>query len=255
MATAQESGSLSDRVASHVKDAILDGSLDLGESLSEDTLAEVLGVSRTPVRQALQLLQTQGLVQIVPRSGSYVFVPTEEQIAELCDFRLAMEQQAVSWAFRRHRAESAEALATVVDTMTQAIAERDMQQYGRADTAFHQVFFDNCDNSYLRKSYTMNLVQVAALRTHLATYTEAEPMRSFADHEAIRDVFADGREADIGDILTAHILRTKENYTATLRRRQERKSETRLQHLHRVLKPRQAATDGHPQPDAFAVEA
>ncbi|MCW4385491.1 GntR family transcriptional regulator [Salinibacterium sp. SYSU T00001] len=230
-------GSLANRVATQLQDAIVSGALDLGQALSEDSIADALDVSRTPVRQALQLLQARGLVQIRPKAGTYVFEPTVEQIAELTEFRVTLERQAALWAFERSRAASAKTLAQVVETMEQAIADRDMRAYGRADTAFHEVFFKGCDNSYLWNSYTFNFAQVAALRTHLAAYTEAEPLRSFEDHKAIRDIFDSGQASELEPILAPHILRTRENYTATLRQRQERLSESRIEQLRRALDP------------------
>lgn len=237
-------------VAAHLQDAIIGGAIDLGEALSEDSIAEVLGVSRTPVRQALQLLQTRGLVTIVPRSGSYVFEPTEAQISEMCDFRLTMELQAATWAFQRRRADAAAALAAVVDTMSTAISTQDLKAYGRADTDYHEVFFAHCENEYMSRSYTFSFAQVAALRTHLAAYTKAEPARSFADHQRLRDIFDSGAESEIEAVLAPHILRTKENYTSTLRERQQRSNETRVQQLRRVLVPFRPDPSIHPTPHA-----
>src|SRR5690606_23849264 len=229
------SGSLADRVATQLQDAIISGTLDLGETLSEEAIADALEVSRTPVRQALQLLQSRGLVQIRPRSGTFVFEPSEKQIAEMTEFRVTLELQAARWAFERRRKESARGLAEVVETMQAAIDERDMNAYGRADTAYHEVFFTGCDHSFLWNTYVFTFAQIAALRTHLATYTDAEPLRSFADHEAMRDIFDSGSADDIEAILVPHILRTRENYTTTLRQRQERQSESRIEHLRRAF--------------------
>lgn len=229
--------SLADRVATQLQDAIISGTIDLGESLSEEAIADALEVSRTPVRQALQLLQSRGLVEIRPRSGTVVFEPTEQQIGEMSEYRVNLELQAAVWAFERRRAESAAGLAAVVETMETAIGERDMNAYGRADTAYHEVFFTGCENSYLWNTYVFSFPQIAALRTHLATYTDAEPHRSFADHEALRDIFDSGAAGDIEAILVPHIMRTRENYTATLRQRRERQSESRIEHLRRAFDP------------------
>lgn len=249
------SGSLADRVATQLQDAIISGAIDLGETLSEEAIADALEVSRTPVRQALQLLQSRGLVQIRPRSGTVVFEPSEAQIGELCDFRVTLERQASQWAFQRQRATSATSLAAVVETMEQAISDRDMVAYGRADTAFHEVFFRGCDNSYLWASYTFTFAQVAALRTHLAAYTDTEPMTSMADHRALRDIFDSGSIGDIEPILVPHILRTRDNYTTTLRLRQEKKSETRIEHLKRALDPTSPGIDGVPGPAPHREES
>ena len=70
--------SLVPTIADKIRAAIVDAELDFGENLSEDTLASAFEVSRTPVREALNLLQMEGLVIIVPKSGTYVFTPTLE---------------------------------------------------------------------------------------------------------------------------------------------------------------------------------
>ena len=88
--------SLVPTIADKIRAAIVDAELDFGENLSEDTLASAFEVSRTPVREALNLLQMEGLVIIVPKSGTYVFTPTLEDIAELCDYRVGLEKQAIA---------------------------------------------------------------------------------------------------------------------------------------------------------------
>lgn len=69
-------------VEERLRNAIIDAEMGFGESLSEEALSEALGVSRTPVREALARLQLQGLVTIVPKKGTFVFAPTEEDVAE-----------------------------------------------------------------------------------------------------------------------------------------------------------------------------
>ncbi|WP_353988292.1 GntR family transcriptional regulator [Ruicaihuangia caeni] len=228
-------GSLGERVAIQLRDAIVSGSIGLGEALSEDSLAEALGVSRTPVREALRELQTQGLVEIKPKSGTTVFVPTEEQIAELVEFRTTMELQAANWAFERNRVATADALARAVELMEPAIEAQDMRAFGRADTFFHQAFVDHCDNSYLQATFSVSLAQVAALRTHLAVYLDGEWRHSYRDHVALRDIFVSGRKGDLDELLAAHIARTKGNYTQVLHARYTTQHESRVDLLRRAL--------------------
>lgn len=71
------------RLADNIREAIVSARLDLGEALSEESLAAAFEVSRTPVREALALLQTEGLVNVVAKSGSYVFSPTEDDIVKI----------------------------------------------------------------------------------------------------------------------------------------------------------------------------
>ena len=83
--------SLAATVADRLRQAIIDADLALGSELSEVGLATRLGVSRTPVREALTLLQQQGLVNIIPQRGTYVFFPTEQDIIDLCEYRIVLE--------------------------------------------------------------------------------------------------------------------------------------------------------------------
>ncbi|MFV0371347.1 MAG: GntR family transcriptional regulator, partial [Azonexus sp.] len=99
--SAQEN--LTTRVTEAIRRAIVDATFPLGEALSETSLAARFGVSRTPVREALSTLQRQGMIVIRPQSGSFVFMPTEEDVAELCDFRRLIETAALRFAWTRRR--------------------------------------------------------------------------------------------------------------------------------------------------------
>ncbi|HYI73318.1 MAG TPA: winged helix-turn-helix domain-containing protein, partial [Skermanella sp.] len=74
-AEARKPPSMALQVADRIRNAIILAEFDLGEALSEDSLAAAMGISRTPVREALRLLQTEGLVTVVPKSGTFVFNP------------------------------------------------------------------------------------------------------------------------------------------------------------------------------------
>lgn len=233
--TRSRRGSLGLRVADQIRDAIVGGTLELGEALSEDSLAEALGVSRTPVREALRLLQAQGLVQIRPKSGSTVFIPTEAQIAELVEFRITMELQAAAWAFERNRETTAKDLTAAIELMEPAIEAGDMRAFGQADTVFHQGFVENCDNSYLQSTFAMSLAQVAALRTHLAVHLEDEWRLAYQDHCAMRDIFVSGERGHLTELLRSHIARTRGNYTQVLQSRYAKQHESKIEQLKRVL--------------------
>lgn len=211
--------SLGAQLAERIRAAIISAEFDLGEALSEDGLAAAFGVSRTPVREALRLLQTQGLVAVVPKSGTFVFNPSEADIAELCEFRSMLEVKAASLALQRAAPATLAELRPAVDSMIQAQAQGDMRLYGRADMAFHLAFFAHCGNRHLAEAYDMCLGRVSALRTHLAFASKGEPARSFADHQRIAAIFAGEDAVDLPEILDQHILRTRQNYIEALQDR------------------------------------
>lgn len=211
--------SLGASLAERIRGAIISADVDLGEALSEDALAAAFGVSRTPVREALRLLQTQGLVSVVPKSGTFVFSPGEADIVELCEYRSMLEVKAACLAFERARAETQAALAAALGEMQAAAAADDMKRYGRADMAFHLAFFAQCGNRYLTQAYDMCLGRVSALRTHLAVLSPGEPARSLADHARMVALFGGHDAEDLAEILDRHIRRTRENYIEALQGR------------------------------------
>ena len=112
--------SLATLVAQRLREAIIDGEFALGEMIPEETLAASFGVSRTPVREALNQLQLAGLVVIRPQRGSYVFEPTEADIAAICEFRCLLEPRAAELAYRHAREATAAALQAAISEMEEA---------------------------------------------------------------------------------------------------------------------------------------
>ena len=208
--------SLAATVAERLRQGIIDADLALGEELSEAALAARLGVSRTPVREALSLLQQQGLVVIVPQRGSYVFSPTEQDIIDLCEYRLVLELRAVSVALARRRAAALGALQAAIAAMEVGRAAGDRIAYSREDSVFHDAFIRNCRNRYLEEGYAQVAGQIATLRTHLSVPLPGVQEESFAHHLRIVDAFAAGDVLSIDAVLTEHILATRRSYVTAI---------------------------------------
>lgn len=204
-------------VEDRLRAAIIDAEMRFGESLSEEALSEALGVSRTPVREALARLQLQGLVTIVPKKGTFVFAPTEEDVAELCVFRFMLETQALRECLARAREPALAAMTEALAAMEAAQAGGSRRDYARADTGFHEVFFRHCGNRYLANAYRGVSGRVAALRTHLSVPLKGEQERSMAEHRQMVEAFAAGRLADLDSILHRHIMRARDVYADVLR--------------------------------------
>ena len=209
--------SLAATVADRVRQAIIDLELPLGGELSEVGLAQRLGVSRTPVREALYLLQLQGMVTIVPQRGSYVFFPTEQDLIDLCEYRIVLEQRALRFALERHAAATLAALRAAHAAMEAALRARDALGYARADTAFHDALIRNCRNRYLQDGYALIGGPIATLRTHLSVQIDGEQDRSCPEHAQIADQFAAGDVPALDALLQSHILHTRTSYLRALR--------------------------------------
>src|SRR5215475_3197936 len=142
-------------VAERIRDAIMFGALSLGEAVSEERLATMLGVSRTPVREALTALQLQGLIVIQPQRGSFVFQPTEADVEQLCEVRSMLELEALKLAQARRHAATLQRLQAAEAEMEAAETAGDDRAAAKADADFHEALFANCGNRFLVQSYAL----------------------------------------------------------------------------------------------------
>ena len=215
MARIERPKSLTETVLEHLRERIVSGDLKLGAPLSERALAESLDVSKTPVREALAQLKTEGLVTIVPQRGASVFTLGAREILEICEFRLAIESTALRLSVDRNREALVAEMARIVASMRDAHAAGHIRQYLRLDTEFHAAFFRHCDNNYLRDSYERYVGKIAALRTHLAAKPKHTKL-SLQEHEELLTACKDGDKPAISRILSAHIERTSNTYAADI---------------------------------------
>jgi DNA-binding GntR family transcriptional regulator len=210
--------SLTAAVTERLKSAIIDAEFKLGEALSEDKLAASLGVSRTPVREALSALQLQGLIDIAPQRGSYVFLPSEVDVAELCEFRVMMEGRAMALCHARAKDPTLAAMRRANAAMEDAEIGSNHLASAYADSDFHTAFFDNCGNQYLVKAYGLISGRIATLRTHLLMPQAGMRSGPISEHAQLIDAFAAGKLSDAEAILSTHIYKMRERFRQTVER-------------------------------------
>lgn len=210
--------SLRDLAASHLRSAIIDAEVEFGAMLSENALAEEMGISKTPIHEALVILQGEGLVDILPQRGARVFQPTPAMLADLGDYRLLLENRAISLAYERARKAF---VATADDLLQKMIAAWDSstKDYLRLDTAFHDVSFQLCDSPCLQKGATQIASQVAAIRTHLAGRDHTSRRMAFEEHKKIVRLLQKGHLNEIPPILKAHVNRLSDLLVVQTRRK------------------------------------
>ncbi len=95
--------SLRELALEHLRNSIVDGTLKMGQVLSERSISDELGVSKSPVREALAQLRDEGLVTIEPQKGARVFTLTEHEVQQICDFRQVIEIAAFELALARNQ--------------------------------------------------------------------------------------------------------------------------------------------------------
>lgn len=206
--------SLTDFAVDRIRSAIVAGSLRLGQQISEAALAQSMGISKTPVREALVRLQRQGLVEIHPRKGTFVFMMTPRELAEICDCRTIVETAALRLSMERDRAALVATLADVAARMEKAWSRGDERSYRLLDTQFHLAFLDHCGNRYLQQAYELVSSKMAALRNRLSAH--ADHMRkSYDEHVEMARLLATGDAEAAIHILEGHIGRRQGSYWMT----------------------------------------
>lgn len=191
-----------------ILNAIVYGRLDLGEPLSENDLAKALDVSKAPIRQSLNELRLKGLVVIIPRSGSYVFSPTREDIEGLCDFRLLLEQRALEISMDNAAPAMLHSLNKIVEEMNKAYRSGDLFQRKLLDTEFHQTLIKHSQNHYLMQAYGNIEHIVEALRYRFMD-TAIYRNQAYDEHKRIFELLTVGNVSKARDVLANHISRTK----------------------------------------------
>jgi DNA-binding GntR family transcriptional regulator len=203
-------------VAEKIRDAIVSGELGLGEAVSEDKLAVTLGVSRTPVREALTSLQLQGLINIQPQRGSFVFQPTESDVTELCEFRVMTETRAMWLAHSRGREQTLRQLEEAANVMEAAVAAGNDQASAQADASFHDAFFVNCGNQFLVQAYGLISGRISAIRV-LLLHPMAIRSRSIEEHMEIVEAFGASNLIRAEAVLGSHIMKMRMGYREAMR--------------------------------------
>lgn len=175
---------LADRAYAELRVRILDVRLRPGQIVHELGLAADLGMGREPIREALVRLQAEALVEVLPRRGFRVTVPTVDTMREIYEIVGALEGQAVRRAAREGGAILIAALAAAIEAQEAALSADDVDGWGGADRRFHELLREAAGNRRLRE--TIHQYDGQLQRARVATlHLRAKPRRSTDDHRAI----------------------------------------------------------------------
>jgi DNA-binding GntR family transcriptional regulator len=173
-------------IAMKLEAAIIDGELTAGTRLDETSLAERFAVSRTPVREALQILVSRSMVTRVPFRGTVVSDITRERISELFEAMGEIEALCGRIAAERMRIEERARLEALHDDMGRLMAAHQIEAYEHANTRFHQLIYQGARNSELQSMAEGMRLKLAPFRKRqLADQARIE--LSHAEHSQIVD--------------------------------------------------------------------
>ncbi len=140
---------LRDVVFQTLREAILRGNIKPGERLMEIQLSQQLGVSRTPVREAIRMLELEGLVNMTPRKGAAVAAISEKSLRDVLEVRCALEELSVRLACERMSWEQFEQLRASNVKFAQVAEGEDITEIAKSDEAFHDIIYYSTNNDKL----------------------------------------------------------------------------------------------------------
>jgi len=176
-------------VAEQLRSMILSGELGPGERLLEDKIAESLGVSRNPVREAIRTLESTGLVEVLPRRGAYVCQPDLDEVRQLLDLRAVLEGHAAEILARTAPPEIIDRLRDLLDEGASAAADGNTVRAAEIHVEFHRTIEDAAGNPYLQHA-----IEPVRQRTELvfSMLLEDRSDTGWDEHRAILDAVASG---------------------------------------------------------------
>jgi DNA-binding GntR family transcriptional regulator len=217
--------SLAELVVEELRTRIIDGRLRLGEALSENALAAELGISKTPVREALLQLKLERLVDVLPQRGTYVFRLAADQVVLISELREILEVAAARAAVERNHAGLVARMARIYEGMRAAYEADDTAGYRTLDGEYHQAIIDLSGNAYISDAYSQVGFRIQALRSRLSKEAALNRL-SLKDHREMLRLVKAGEVEPLQALLRAHIDQTKRSYLAVLERRDVLAEET-----------------------------
>lgn len=210
-------GNIRGWVVAEMRRRIIAGELEPGVNLSEIALSDEFGVSRTPVREALKQLQTEGLIEIRPRVGTFVTTPSRREITELFEMKELLEGAAARLLAQRGRVPELDQLEQNVRQADLAVEADDRGRYAELVEEFHNLLIVGADNTKLEAHYRMLMNQLAYSR--LVTTSLGQPgrlRRSDREHHQVLELII-AKDADSAErVMRDHVRASRQALMAGL---------------------------------------
>jgi DNA-binding GntR family transcriptional regulator len=188
-----------------------------GRFLNEQELAAEIGVSRTPVREALLLLVSDGLVELIPQRGAYVPVVTGREISELMELRGVLERHAARLVMTEGRVpadkmqETLTLQANLPDTLLpDRLLPEAAREFIRLDTLFHQQLIDAAGNELISRTYSKLHVRQILVGISALFRTAGRRQDVCAEHQGILDALVSGDPTKAEQAISDHLAVTRD---------------------------------------------
>lgn len=196
--------SASELAAEEIRSQIRSGQIKAGERINGDAIARDLGISKTPVRDALQTLRAEGLVEIQARVGAFVRHISPRELSEVYALKSTVEPLAASWAAEHGSEQDKERLEQVMARFETAAAAADTEACVECVDEIHDLIFDMSDSEVMVEVYRVFRARVKRLR-HLNLSQEGRLALSVEQHRNIVDAICSGNPTKSAKAMSDHI--------------------------------------------------
>ena len=210
---------LRDVVFNTLRKAILRGELKPGERLMEIQLANKLGVSRTPIREAIRKLELEGLVLMIPRKGAEVAQITEKNMQDVLEVRKALEELSVQLACERITPEQVEEMKMAAEDFRKVLKSGDVTKIAEADVKFHDIIFAATNNQRLITLLNNLREQMYRFRAEYLKQKECYP-QLLEEHDKLIALISGGEVEEACELMGCHIDNQASTVSDVIRRDQ-----------------------------------
>lgn len=190
-----------------LREMIVTGELKAGERIAEAAVCDLLGISRTPLREALKLLAAEGLVELRPNRGATVTPLRAAEIAALFEAVSGIERIAAELAATRLTLTQIRRLHALQMRMEEHFARGERAEYFRLNQEIHRFIVAGANNEVLTSTHAFLLARAERAR-YLALYTQDRWEQSVSEHRDILKALEEGRGEDAGRLLGEHVAHT-----------------------------------------------
>ena len=210
---------LRDVVFNTLRKAILRGELKPGERLMEIQLANKLGVSRTPIREAIRKLELEGLVLMIPRKGAEVAQITEKNMQDVLEVRKALEELSVQLACERITPEQVEEMKMAAEDFRKVLKSGDVTKIAEAGVKFHDIIFAATNNQRLITLLNNLREQMYRFRVEYLKQKECYP-QLLEEHDKLIALISGGEVEEACELMGCHIDNQASTVSDVIRRDQ-----------------------------------
>lgn len=195
---------LAERIAASLRAAIIDGRLQPGTRLTETDLAQRLGVSRVPLREAFRVLEAEGIVTIQPHRGVVISPLSTTEMLELFEVREMIEAKAAELLATHREPAVLDALQAMEDEMRASVNAGDLDAYYLLAAAFHDTLVAGSGNRILGRLHAQIRLQLRRYQMVMSGVPDS-PAQSILEHDELLGHIRDGRADDAGRLAREHI--------------------------------------------------